>query len=91
MVLEEVVILGTASEEEWSGNNGEKAQEWKTTSKVEVIREIIKSGTDLMMDRVWEMCYNAFKGGVASEDLGAAVIIPLYCINVNERGLITRP
>ena len=37
-----------------------------------------------MMDRVWEMCYNAFKGGVASEDLGAAVIIPLYCIECSD-------
>ena len=50
----------------------------KVEGKNEVTGEIIKGGSNKVVDWIWRLCNMAFESGVVPEDWRSAVIIPLY-------------
>ena len=55
-----------------------KFKNGKAAGKHEVTGEIIKGGSDRVVDWIWRLHNMAFESCVVSEDWMSAVIIPLY-------------
>ena len=55
-----------------------KLKNGKAISKDEVTGEMIKGGSDRVVDWMWRLCNMAFESGGVPEDWRAAVIDPLY-------------
>ena len=55
-----------------------KLKNGKATSKVEIIREMIKGGGDRVVDWMWRLCNMSFESSDVPEDWRSAVIILLY-------------
>ena len=55
-----------------------KLKNGKTAGKDEVTREIIKGGSDRVVDWIWRLCNMAFESGVVPNDWRSAVIVPLH-------------
>ena len=50
----------------------------KAIGKDEVRGEMIKGGSDRVLDWIWRLCNMAFVSGVVPEDWRSAMIVPLY-------------
>ena len=56
----------------------DKLNNGKVVGKDEITGEMIKGGSDSLVDWVRRLCNMAFESGVVPEDWGSAVIVPLY-------------
>ena len=54
-----------------------KLKNGKVAGKDEVTREMIKSGSDMVVDWIWRLCNMPFESGVVLEGWRSAVNIPL--------------
>ena len=50
----------------------------KAVGKDEIKGEMIKGGSERVVDWIWRLCNIAFETSVVSEDWRFAVIVPLY-------------
>ena len=57
-------------------------------SKITITGEMLKWGSDRVVDWIWRLCNMAFWSGAVPDDWICAVII--HCIKVKERGLDVR-
>ena len=44
----------------------------------DITGEMIKGGTERVMDQIWRLCNMGFENGVVPENWRSAVIVPLY-------------
>ena len=55
-----------------------KFKNGKAAAKDEVTGELVKGGSDVVVDSIWKLCNMTFESGDVPKDLWFAVIVPLY-------------